>query len=230
MNIIKLLIEEIKIFSKNNWWIYIIFVLCLGIIYKTNTWNIFEISTIFIFHFLWDLFVMMMVYYFWIKENKKWLLFQILNFFVFFSLWIYAWLTGWKRHYLLPDLAFILPSIKEYFLLFRQKVLKFLNWKLSIFINIIIFFINYYIWMFSTLSNTIQIFWFSFFSIWLILISEKLKYFISMFWIFLITLWSFLSVYYSFLESDIKWIDISYALLPLTVLVFYIKNFKKIIW
>jgi len=230
MNIIKLLLSEIKIFSKTNWGIYIIFVLCLVIIYKTNTWNIFEISTVFIFHFLWDLFVMIMIYYFSIKNNKKWLLFQVLNFLVFFSIWIYAWLTAWKWHYLLPNLAFILPSIKGYFLLFKNKNLRFLNWKLSILVNIVIFIINYYLWLFNSLANIIQIIWFSLFSIWLILKKEKYKDIVSMLWIWFITLWSFIAIYKSFLIWDIKWVDISYALLPLTVLVFYIRNFKKNIW
>lgn len=230
MNIIKLLIEEIKTFSKNNWWIYIIFVLCLVIIYKTNTWNIFEISLVFILHFLWDLFVMIMVYYYSIKDNNKWLTFQILNFLVFFSIWIYAWLTAWKWHYLLPDLAFILPLIKWYFLNFRQKDIKFLNWKFSLFVNAIIILVNYYLWLFDSLANIIQIIWFCLFSIWLILDNQKNKDILNMLWIWFITLGSFIAIYKSFLIWEIKWVDVSYALLPLTVLVFYIKSFIKSLW
>jgi hypothetical protein len=68
--IFKILLKEIKIFAKSNWWIFVIFTLCLAIIYKTNTGNIFEISSVFVLHFSGDLAVMMMLYYFSIKNNK----------------------------------------------------------------------------------------------------------------------------------------------------------------
>lgn len=224
---LKIFWEEVKIFSKNNWWIYIIFTFCLAIIYKTNTWNLLEISLVFGFHFLWDLFVMIMVYYFSIRDNKNWLIFQILNFFIFFSLALYSSLTSWKFHYLLYQFAFILPSIKGYFELFRNNKLRFLDWKFSVFVNILIILLSYYIWLLNSFSIIIQIVWFSIFSIALILDSRKYKYIISVIWIFSMTIWSGLQVYNSFLLSDIKWIDLSYTLLPLTVLVFHIKSYKK---
>lgn len=227
--ILKNLIHEIKSFFKTNWWIFVIFILSLIIIYKTNSGNIYEIITVFVLHFSWDLAVMMMFYYFSIKNNKYWVWFQIVQFTVFTLLWIYAWISFGKWHYLLPQIVFILPSIKGYFIEFKGKNIKFLNWKLSLFLNIFILVIDYYLWLFNSIYSIIQIFWFFFFSFALILENKKKNYIFSLVWIFLITLWSFLSVYNSFLVSNIKWIDISYFLLPLTVLVFYIKSFKKII-
>ncbi len=227
--ILKIIWKEIKIFVKSNWWIFLIFTLCILLIYKTNSGNIFEISSVFILHFSGDLAVMMMLYYFSMKNNKYWVWFQIYQFFIFTTLWIYAWLTWWKWHYLLPQLVFILPSLKGYFKEFKSKNISFINWKLSFFLNLFIIAVNYHLWLFDSIYNIIQIFWFFFFSIWLILLSEKQKYIFSLIWIFLITFGSFLSVYESFLVSNIKWIDISYFLLPLTVFVFYIKNFRKFI-
>lgn len=229
LNSINLFFEEIKIFSKNNWWIYIIFMLCLAIIYKTNTWNIFEVCIVFMFHFLWDLFVMLMAHYFSIRDNKNWLIFQILNFVIFFSIAIYASITSWKFHYLLYQMAFILPSIKGYFLLFKNKNIKILNWKFSVIVNILIIFVSYYLWLLKSFWLIMQIIWFSGFSIALILENEKNKYFLSLFWLFSMVIWSGFLVYTSFLSSSIKWVDVSYTLLPLTVFVFYTKSWKKFI-
>lgn len=227
INTIKLFFEEIKVFSKGNWWIYIIFTFCLVIIYKTNTWNIFEISLVFIFHFLGDLFVMMMAYYFSIKDNKNWSIFQILNFIIFFSIAIYASITSWKFHYLLYQPSFVLPTIKWYFHIVKNKNLKYLNWQFSLFINIIIVYMSYTLWLLKSYPIIIQMIWFSWFSIALILDNEKYKYFLSLFWIFAMVIWSWYLVYSSFLISDIKWIDVSYTLLPFTVFVFYLKNIGK---
>lgn len=229
LELFKILKNELKNFARSNWRIFFIFVLCLYLIYKTNSWNIFEIILVFVLHFSWDLAVMMMLYYFSLKNNKYWVWFQIYQFFIFTALWIYAWISAWKWHYLLPQLVFTLPAIKWFFLEFKKININFINWKISLVINIIIIVINYFLWLFNSIHNIIQIFWFFFFSIWLILFNEKQKYIFSLIWILFITLGSLLSVYESFLLLNIKWIDISYFLLPLTVLVFYIKNFKKFI-
>jgi len=79
----------------------------------------------------------------------------------------------------------------------------------------------------NTFWELLQIIWFISFSTVLILNNEKIKYFWSLVSVFVITLaWS-IEIYNSFLISNIKGVDISYTLLPLTVFVFYLKNFKK---
>lgn len=229
LEIFKILLKEIKIFAKSNWWIFVIFALSLVMIYKTNTGNIFEISLVFCMHFFGDLFVMMMAYYFSVKNNNKRLIFQILQVFVFTSLWLYAWFSAWKWHYLFPQIVFILPAIKLYFLEIKGKNIDYLNWKLSFILNLLIIVVNYYLNLLTNIFSFIQIVWFVFFSIGLILINDKEKYLFSLVWIFFISLGWLNVVIDSFLISNIKWIDISYTLLPITVLVFYLKNLKKFI-
>lgn len=111
---------------------------------------------------------------------------------------------------------------------FKNKNLTFINYKAGIFINILLFLVLYYIDTFSSISIFIQFLWFAFFSVGLILDNYKKQYYINFIWIFLITFGSFLSLYFSFLIKDVSWLDVSYFILPLTVLVFYIKNYKKI--
>ncbi len=128
-----LLLKEIKLFSKQNWWIYIIFIICLFIIYKTGSWNLVEISLIFALHFLWDAFMMMMWDYYANKDYKKWTLSQIWGFTTFFVIWLYAWLSNWKWNYLLPQTVFIWPAIKWYFEEVKNKKSKILDYKIVLF-------------------------------------------------------------------------------------------------
>jgi len=228
INILKLLLKEIKIFSINNWWVYLIFIFCIVIIYITSSGNLIEIFWIFFLHFLADIFVMMMLYYFSIKDNIKWTIFQELQILFFTIIWIIWVFASWKYHYLLVQFAFWLSPIKNFFLNFKNKKLNFINYKLGIFINILLFIVLYFINTFTSISIFIQFLWFAFFSVGLILDDYKKQYYINFIWMFLIAFWSFLSLYFSFLVKDISWLDVSYFILPLTVLVFYIKNYKKI--
>ena len=222
-----ILLKELKNFSKTNWWIYIIFIICLLFIYKTNSWNILEISFVFILHFMWDLFVMMMVHYYSQNEAKKWTISQIWAFIMFFIVWLYAWLKDWKWSYMIPQITFLLPNLKWVLQNFYNKTFRFLDYRLSILFWAFIFSLYFYLWMITDLWVFVQILWFIFFPLWLMIDNEKRKYFISMIWIWLITIWSAFFLYNWYLESNITWVDLSYTLLPLTVFIFYIKNIRN---
>jgi hypothetical protein len=222
-----LFLKEIKDFSKNNWWIYIIFSICLFFIYKTNSWNIIEISLVFLFHFLWDVFMMMMWDYYSKKEINKWSLNQIWWFLTFFSIWLYSWLRNWKWNYLLPQALFIWPSLKWYFNDIKKKNIKFLNYKIVIIFWFIVLYVYYKYKLIENIWYLIQIIGFIIFSLSLVLYNERKKYFWSLIWIWLTTLGTSIILYYSFMQKEVVWTDISYTLLPFTVFVFYIKNIKK---
>ena len=217
-----LLLKEFKKFSKENWWVYLMFLVCLYIIYVTNSGNLLEVSLVFAFHFLWDLFVMMMWDFYAKNENKKALYAQLGSFSIFSIIWIYAWITAWKWSYLLPQLLFIWPIIKWFF-----NDLKFLNYKFLIIVWILVFSVYYYLWLITSVWVFIQMLWFVIFPIALILEQQKMKYFLSLIWIFLIFLGSLSFLYDWFINKNIIWTDLSYTLLPLTVVVFYLKNLKK---
>lgn len=213
-------LKEIIQFSKDNWWIFIIFFICLLIIWYTNTWNIYEVFLVFSIHFIWDIFMMIMWKYYILWENKKWNIFQISSTSIFTFLWFYAWIFNWKWHYLRPQLLFIFAWIKWFI---SHKISDFYKNIIFIILFIITLFIYFYFSLFIDLSSTIQIIWFLSLSTGLFIQNKNIIFF----WILFITIWSFLSIYVSFLNSNIKWIDISYFLLPLTVLVFYVKSLWK---
>ena len=220
-------LKEIKDFSKKNWWIYIVFFISLTIIYKTESWNIIEILIVFLFHIFWDIFMMMMWDYYSKKELNKWTLSQIWGFFTFTSIWLYAWLNNWKWNYILPQAIFIWPALKWYFKIIKWKNYKFFDYKIVLFAWFIIAYIYYKLWILYNIWIFVQVFGFIVFPLGLILENEYKKYFLSLIWIWLITMWSWIILYKSFLLKNITWTDISYTLLPLTVFVFYIKNLKK---
>jgi hypothetical protein len=216
------LLLEIKKFSRENWWLYVIFIFCLVLIYKTNSWNLLEVSIVFCFHFLWDVFVMMMWEYYIKNENKKALNSQIWSFTVFSIIWFYTWITAEKWSYLIPQLLFFWPIIKWFF-----PSLKWLDYKFLSLVWIIVFIFYYSLWLITNIWTFIQILWFIIFPIALIIENKKIRYFLSLIWITFIFIGSAYFLYNWFIEKNIIWTDLSYTLLPLTVVIFYLKNLKK---
>jgi len=227
MSILKEFLTEIKNFIKQNWWILITFVVCIIVIYKTNTWNIYEIMTIFLFHFTWDIFAMMMWNYYFKWDTKRWSLFQILSLLVFFWISIYSLIFNWKVNYLASQLIFIFSWVKSYFYDIKKKNYKILSYKVSIFIWIVLFSTLIYTKLISNYLEILQMTWFIIFWVFLTIDKEKIRYFWLLTWLFFMFLASWLVVYESFLIWNIKWIDVSYTLLPFTVFIFYLKSISK---
>lgn len=221
-----LLLQEIKKFSRENRWIYIIFLISVSIIWYTNTGNIFEISVIFFLHFLWDIFMMMMWDYYAKNEKKKWWIYQIFSMIVFSIISIYALIFNWKLNYIISQILFWLSSLKAY-LDIKNNPQKILNYKTIFLVWLIILWVYFYFELINSFGQFLQIIGFILFAWFLTINDEKIKYFWSLVWIFLIFLSSGLETYNSFLISNIKGIDVSYTLLPLTVFVFYLKNLKS---
>ncbi len=224
-----LLLQEIKVFSRENWWIYIIFFICISIIYYTNTGNIFEITIVFFLHFLWDIFMMMMWDYYTKNEKKKGWMYQIFSMIVFSIISIYALIFNEKLNYIISQILFWMSSLKAFFDIKNIKQ-KIINYKTIFFVWFIILWVYFYFDFINSFGQFLQLIWFTIFASFLSINDEKIKYFWSLVGIFLIFLSSGLETYSSFLISNIKWIDISYTLLPLTVFVFYFKNIKKYLW
>lgn len=224
----KLLFQELKKFSKNNWWVYIIFLLCLLLIWYTEKGSIIEVTLVFFAHFLWDLFMMMMWDYYAKKHFKNWAISQALWNVIFWSIWIYAIFKSSEWQYFLSTIAFLMWAAKTYFLQVKSKDIKFLNVYSVLLVNFIIFLIYIYFNLFWELYSYIQFLWFTLWATWLIIQGSKKRYIYYVLWTSLIALGSFIWVYYNYLDWNILGTSISYFLLPLTVVIFYLKNLEKI--
>ena len=222
-----ILLKEIKLFSKQNWWIYIIFIVCLFFIWLTWKWNIIEVILVFIAHFFWDILMMMMWSYYAEKKFNYWAISQALWNIIFLLIGIYAIYKSSEWQYFLPTIAFIMWAIKTYFLQVKKIDIKVLNVYSIIFVNIIIFITYLYLNLFWNIYSYIQFLGFAIWSTWLIMQNTKNRYIYYVWWTALIALGSFIWIYYNYLDWNILWTSISYFLLPLTVVIFYLKNIKK---
>ncbi len=220
-----LLLREIQLFSKSNWWIYIIFLICIFIIWKTETGNIFEITLIVFFHFLWDIFMMMMWDSYAIKDYKKWNIYQLFWFLIISSVCVYSFFSFWESQYLLLQILFGFSALKSFLSVINGKYVFYFHPAVSFILAI---FIGYFFLSSEhSFYSTLQLFWLSLIAFSLALESDRKKYFLFLFWNFICIIASWIWVYVNFLDGNVFGTSISFTLFPLTVFVFYLKNLKS---
>lgn len=221
-----LFFQELKNFSRNNWWVFILLFFALFIVINTWKWDILEIIILFLLNFLWNLFIMIMQSNYLINKNLIWSLYQISANLIFMSIWIYWVIKFWNYQYIFWQLTYSLAALKIFYFYYYKKNLSFLNEKNFILINTMIFiffliFIKYELyWIFQWLG-------FSLVTTWLVSIKDKIRYYLNIIWIFFIVLWSLIWVYSSYIIWNINWISLWYLILCSTVFIFYIKLIKK---
>lgn len=223
----KEIVSELKKFLKLEWWIFIIFFICLVFIFATKTWNIWEILIVFFFHCLADVFMMTMWKCYSSWDLRKWWIFQLFANLIFFLIAMYSWIFNWKWNYILAQIWFSFATIKNYIFDVKWKKLKFLDWKLLLIIMTFVSFFYYYFWFITSFWVFVQFLGFIISPLALTINNEKNKYFWFLIWTFIMTIWSAIILFESYLKWHIVWVDISYFLLPLTVCISYFKNLKK---
>lgn len=223
-----LLLNELKIFSRENFWVYIILLIALTIVYITWKWNIIEIILLFFTNFLWNIFIMVMQKNYSAWNNKIWSIYQITSNVIFTLVSMYWFIYLDQAQYIVWQLAYILASVKNLVYFNFNKELKILSEYSFIPLNIILFslFIKYFgIEIFSIL----QAIWFCLITTWLVSIIDKNRYWLNVVWIWFLTLWSLLWVIYSFNWWNLDWIALWYFTLTGTVFIYYLKLIKKYI-
>ena len=86
------LLQQFRIFSRENWWVYVLLLLCLGLIFFTDTGNVVEIFLIFIVYVIAEICMMNMIV---LREKKSYkiaALFQLIGISVFNILFMYHFL------------------------------------------------------------------------------------------------------------------------------------------
>jgi len=223
----KNIINYIKTFSKENFWIYILFVFALVMVLYTWNWNIYQITCLFILNFMWNIFVMAMQDSFSKWNARQWSIFQIFSTITFLSIWLYGAFFLNQFQYIIWQIAYILSAIKSYFYFTKKLDLKYISWITLSILNILflIIFIKYFSWF--NLILIIQALWFSLSSIWFVLTSDKRRYFTILAGTWLIILGSLWIVYNTFMAWNLDWIALWYFILSLTVWIYYLKLLKK---
>lgn len=220
--------KEIKKFSIENWWVYLMLIAILNIVYYTWTWNILEILLLFVLNFVANLFIMIAIWNYWINSNKIWSIYHISWTFLFFLLWLYWVIFQDFFQYILFQISFIIAWIKAFVYYNYEKDIKIFNEKSMIIFNIIliILFTNY---LNSQLFSLLQVIGFSLVTIGLVSIKDNFRFFLSITWTFFIILGSMIWVYLSYISWNIDWISLWYSLISTTALIYYIKLFPRYI-
>ena len=221
-------LKELKTFSRENWWVYLILSIALTIVYLTWKGNLLEIILLFLANFLWNLFIMAMQWSYSSKNNKIWWIYQLSSTIVFSAIAIYWLIVFDQSQYLIWQVAYFWAAMKAFIFYNYDKDIKLLNEKIFIFLNIILFTIFIKFFEFQTFQ-ILQWIWFALITTWLVSIKDNIRYWLNVIWIFLLVSGSAWWVYNSFISWNVDWIALGYFILTLTVFIYYLKLIKKYI-
>lgn len=208
----------------------------LGVIFFTQQKNFLPVVIITSIHFIADIFIMMMFSAYSHSNYSQGTYYQIISLLLFLSLKIYTGLVGDGWHYLIADPIYILAAIKNYQIDVKKTDLRIINTVSMTFLSLLILLIVFIQTKRSTelnlinsspkLVQTIGIFLFA------IALSttanEKLRYEISLIALLTMVCGSLWETVSSWNNGKVVGLAISYTLLPLTVLIFYLKRWPMI--
>ncbi|MDD3145257.1 MAG: hypothetical protein PHV23_04065 [Candidatus Gracilibacteria bacterium] len=234
-----MLINELKNFSKGNWWIYVLLIIALIIVYITGKGNLLEIIILFLANFLGNLFIMVMQANYTAKNNKIGAIYQISSVTVFTILSVYSAIKLDQSQYIIWQLCYILAALKAFSFYNFGKEIKFLNSGSlgvlnAILISIFIFFagkqINLGLFNLNfnvELGSILMALGFSFVTSGLVSINDKLRYWLNIIGVIGIVAGSGLLLVLSYINGNIDGISLGYFILTSTVLVYYTKLLPK---
>lgn len=230
MNLKQILLNETKLFFKNNSWVFFIFIVALSLIVYYNTWNLWDILLIFVANVVWDTLTMVMNSCYADKKVSEGSFLLLLSTLIFTTMSLYSFVFQGQVHYLLSELAFLLWWIKRFLEDTKWKKINYF-WLKSIFIlNFIsLIIVCYMVFVDQTLwySSIIIFMWWFFTSVFLVLENLKIKYYGSTFWQFLFAIWASIAIYHWLLNKNIIGMDLSCALFSFTVFISFLKDWNK---
>jgi len=235
MSVVQNFIKEVKSFSRANWWVYIIYFMLLGVILLIEEDKLLSVFIITSLHFVADIFIMMMFSAYSQGENKQGTYYQVMSMLIFMSLKIYTGVIDNSWHYLAADPIYILAAVKNYRIDVKKSDLKFVNYKtmsvLSLLIIAAMLLIREYAdaGMLSTASQWIQTAGIFLFAIALSTTgNEHLRSELAIIALIAMVGGSAWETANLLINGKIVGLALSYFLLPLTVLVFYFRNWSNI--
>lgn len=239
MELIKKILSEVKSFSRTNWWIYIIYLISLYAIISTHSGNIQAVILVTILHFIADIFIMMMFSAYARKAFSEGAYFQITSMLIFLSIKIYTGLSGGGWQYVSADLIYALAAIKNYRLDVKKIDIVQVNLISMSILSLVIILAALllrnlgYIVIFTSIAQWVQTTGIFLFAIALSTTgNERLRYLLSIIALTAMvagSAWETTNSIMHYKDQTITGLELSYSLLPLTVLVFYIKRWSDFI-
>ena len=219
-------IQELRNFSRNNWWIFILLITALIIIFITGKWNLTEIILLFFANFVWNLFIIIMQNNYTLKNNRIWALYHISSTSVFTCISLYWLFYLGQSQYMIWQIAYLIAAIKAFSYYNFWKNISVFNEKSLSLINIILFFIFLKFFDYQVYS-ILQALCFSLITSGLVSIKDNTRYWLNIIWILFLVSGSLLWVVLSFHSWNTDGIALGYFILTLTVFVYYLKLLKK---
>lgn len=235
MKLINHFITEVRRFSRQNWWVYIMYLLILCLIYYRQKHELVPVNLVVGIHFIGDIFIMMMLNAYVQKKYALGTYFQVVSMLLFLAIKVFTGLKGGGWHYLLADPLYILAALKNYYKDVKQKEIRIINLYSTTIVSIAI--MSAFFLFTSTasqslansLSKCIQTTGIFMFAIALSVTgNERTRYRLSVVAQTIMVLGSAYETLNTWNEGKVVGLAISYMLLPLTVLIFYLRNWKKI--
>ena len=233
-------IKELKNFSRENWWVYLLFILLIIFVIFMDLWSPLEITLVFLANFIANIWIMVMQSNYTAKNNKLWSIYHIWATLIFLFISLYWFIVHDQSQYIIWQIAYSLAAIKAFSFYNFKKDLNFINEKSFVILNLVLFsFFSYKLELLNieTITNNLpfitQALWFSLITTGLVSIKDKLRYWLNVVWIFLLCSWSLWLTINSVLwiypseSASLDAIAVWYFILTLTVFVYYIKLLPK---
>jgi hypothetical protein len=224
-------IRQVNKFFRENWWISIIYLVMLMLIYLDHAGDFVPIALVSSLHFIADIFIMMMFTAYDQKNYKSAGYLQIASLLIFLSIKVYTGVAQKGWFYILADPIYILAAIKGYYLPVKNIDLRFINAKTTAILSIFLL-LCFRIFSQGQIDIALQQ-WVLTFGLYIFAIAlctqsdSRLQYILSVAGLATMISGSALVAIYDWKKGDVTGLSISYMLLPLTVLIYRLKNWRS---
>jgi len=217
--------SELKKFFKENYYVLIIWIIALIPILYSYWLSAVEILIIFVSHFIADIFMTFMVINFSKWNMLKWYIHQFMWSFIFLLIWLYSFYFHSDAIYLIPSFVYFPVILKNIYELYYKKEIKIINMYTLWLYGWSIFTYALCKYEITDISTIIQFIGVLFFAVILNIKNQKT---LRIMWIIMVSfmiLWWILKLYNEIVLNNIlNGATFSYTILPLVVLISFIKN------
>jgi hypothetical protein len=229
--------REVKSFLLQNWWVFLIYLALMIMLYLDGDNHLLPVYIATSLHFIADVFIMMMVTSYANQNYREGTYFQLIAFLIFLSAKVYTGLNSNNWHYVLADPIYALAAYKNYKKDVLHQALKFVNGTYMLLLSLIIISIVLFIFrdklnitLIKSPAAWVQTSGIFLFAIALtITTNQSLRHQVSLLALSAMVIGSAWLTHNSWVSASIDGLAISYTLLPLVVLIIYLKNSPAIL-
>jgi hypothetical protein len=216
------LLQQFCIFSRENWWVYILLLFCLGLIFFTWKGSLIEVLLLFLINLFGNICMMIMQDSYSKQQFRVGSTFLLISNILFLGIALYSFFFNGEKQYVYWQISFILWGMRSFLQYNFSRSFWFLS---GITVGIINVCILSYILLFLDFPwyGIIQSFGFAIITYGLILLNDIHRYIYHLLGTTILVIGSVSGLYVNYVSGTIFWITVSYSVLSLTVLSFYMK-------